>query len=172
MKYFIILFSILGLLRSCDEIVGPGNVQEYDNEIYRIVLDSQYTGNPTPITVILNDSTVNQIMSPDSYDNLVNHISGLEQETVENYRIKNETRVGLGSIPGVDYIIFKSQVEEKPEGSPDVTLSRIGYNYEKTQAILTYSEVWAPLAGHGLLFFLVRDNETWKISKTLMMWIS
>lgn len=52
------------------------------------------------------------------------------------------------------------------------TLSRVGFNKEKTQAIIYYGYVCGPLCGQGQYILLMKTDNKWTVAKEHMTWIS
>ena len=56
-------------------------------------------------------------------------------------------------------------------GSID-TLSRVGFNESKTQALIYYGYVCGGLCGQGQYILLTRTDDKWTIEKECLTWIS
>jgi hypothetical protein len=52
------------------------------------------------------------------------------------------------------------------------TLSRPGYNPTRNEAVLCVSHVCGSLCGTSHLYFLVKQNNHWKVQNRLILWIS
>ena len=53
-----------------------------------------------------------------------------------------------------------------------VRLSRVGFNKNKTQALLYFAGQYAPAAGEGYLILLGKTSSEWKIITQVTVWIS
>ncbi len=59
-----------------------------------------------------------------------------------------------------------------PNSSGTISFSRIGYNTNKTQAMVGLGNMYASLGGEGSLIFLKLENNRWVIVKIIPTWIS
>ncbi|MCD6235101.1 MAG: hypothetical protein J7K63_08715 [Candidatus Marinimicrobia bacterium] len=176
MKYVIKSGSILLLslfLTTCDDDSNSLNSgmdygERMDYEIYRIVVS--HTFPDSNAAFVLRDSTVMSSHLPEEI--LDEYFTGLEEETVVNYYERGSERIPLKHIPGFPNCILSRDFEGEQFQYPDVTLSAIGYNDEKTQALVETGILSAPLVGAGYLYFLEYEEGTWVIKKQLMIWIS
>lgn len=65
--------------------------------------------------------------------------------------------------------LFRSKY---PKASSIRTFSRVGFNKDKTQALVHYSYVCGELCGQGQYILLIKKEATWTIEKEWMTWIS
>ena len=119
---------------------------------------------------MLNDSTNGENFDSTSVNYYSENIPGLEPETIYDYINANKSKTKLKKISGVNFI-FASEYNNNQK-KVDVSLSRVGYNKLRTQAIVTMGALYAPLDGIGKLFFLVKSGSKWIINKSIMTWIS
>jgi hypothetical protein len=59
-----------------------------------------------------------------------------------------------------------------PKSPGFMNISRIGFNSDRTQALLYIGFVCGGLCGEGHIFLLVKENGTWKIRHVAMTWVS
>jgi hypothetical protein len=59
-----------------------------------------------------------------------------------------------------------------PKASSIDTVSRVGFNNGKTQALVYYGYVCGPLCGQGQFVLLTKTGDKWNIEKEWMIWIS
>ena len=62
--------------------------------------------------------------------------------------------------------------EEYPEASGIVSFSRVGFGENEDEALVEMGYLCGDLCGAGGLYLLVKENGTWKIQESLMVWIS
>lgn len=162
------------ILISCDSVEPKDSktLDKYGSDtdyvIYSVVLDSVKLLDKK---LVLMDST--QFESTVSFNNnyYKTNLPEAEDETFNNYISRNQTNVKLEKIEGVNSVYY-SEVENPFQNGTIVSLSKVGYNENKTQAILTIGITYAPLAGYGSLFLLKFENGKWKVVGSIMTWIS
>lgn len=174
MKYkSTIIAIILVLVLSCEKDKNPMQSIEYgggsDYQIYQEVLSNWYS--ETNYLVILHDSTVNIDIDSNQVSSIKHRISEIKDKTIENYYLRNMNTNRLKNIPSIDFYIFESEYKESDKDIVRIWLSEIGYDNEETQAIVAMGETYGPLAGGGILFFLVKEDEVWKVSSVYGLWI-
>ena len=150
---------------------GTGN--EY--EIYSIVLNSFKRDYP-PIFV-LSDSTIFWDIS-NSIHYFKDNMPSLLDDTIDDYQNINKESIQLKNIPDLEvecFLIPKNEAVNWKIKHPDavalIHFSRVGFNAEKNQALVYFTDYFAPLAGSGNLILLEKNME-WVIVKTVMVWIS
>ena len=120
------------------------------------------------------------------------------KDTVEDYEQKNKSSVPLEKkIPLKVPLVFISEDERdrifltskggKEIGNPKgfeefyrrypkspgfITLSRVGFNHAKTQALLYIGHLCGGLCGSGQFFLLVKERNSWKIQYAATTWVS
>jgi len=166
--------------RNKDTIIGytenrkTGNNQEYF--VYSIILNS-FQNIPNPIFV-LSDSTVFYDLS-DGIDYIKEHFPDLQDDTIDNYLIINQQNIELLNIPDLEITCSiidnenKSQWKELYQNADAlIHFSQVGFNTNKDQALVYFSDYSAPLSASGNLIILNKENSIWVIVKSLMLWIS
>lgn len=174
MRTHVIIFALLITVTGCkNDTVDPTDITEYgyaeDYSIYNVIM--QDLSEDKNYLILLNDSTRLEYSVSRNIKYFIDHIPELCVETVENYVSINQTKIKLKNILGINFV-FKSEYNNTAAKTIDVSVSRVGYNYAKTQAVVTIGIVYAPLAGSGYLIYLERNAGGWQIKKTIMTWIS
>jgi len=165
--FLVLLFSF-----SCEK--NPTQSVEYgegdDYEIYQVVLMDCFS--ETEYLVILNDSTV--LSSIDSFQtaSFRERFPEIKDETITDFITQNEERNRLKPIQDIDFYVFESDYKDNGQETTSAYLSSVGYDVDKTQAIVEMGVICAPLAGHGRLIFLTKIDGEWKISGGLTIWVS
>ncbi len=59
-----------------------------------------------------------------------------------------------------------------PNSNGMIDMTRIGFNLDKSQAIVEIGHFYASLGADGLLIYLKYENNVWKIIKTVNTWVS
>ncbi len=120
-------------------------------------------------------------------------------ETLQDYEQKNKSSVALENKFSLKVsVVLISEVERDriflvskggKKGSPNpkgldefhrlypncqgfMTLSRIGFNPSKTQALLYVGNLCGGLCGSGQFFLLVKEGNSWKIQYVATKWVS
>ena len=159
---------------SCANGVQPREYGQGDDyEIYSLVLREDFDS--SGILIVLRDSTVTTIRSSDNTQAayLRKNLPGLLDETITHFISANENPAKLDYIHGADHLVLSRDYEGGATGpAVQLGISSVGYDKFGTQAIVEVGELFAPLAGSGSLFFLVREDGHWKIKGRVMTWIS
>jgi hypothetical protein len=167
LKYLAVVFLIFS---SCSEqVVEPKRIRSDDNMIYETIFD-EFVSDQNRV-IVLNDSTHGEYSIYNNPEYFIENLSGLSTETLENYMNINKEKIRLKKIPNIDFV-FESEYDNSTEHSVHVSVSRVGYNKQKTQAVVTIGVVYAPLVGAGAIIILIREGYEWKIKNTMMTWIS
>jgi hypothetical protein len=62
--------------------------------------------------------------------------------------------------------------EEYPGAQGILTISRVGFNADKSEAVVYIQNVAAFMAASGKLFFLTKKNGSWEVQAEVMIWFS
>ncbi|MFZ1290917.1 MAG: hypothetical protein WAR79_12550 [Melioribacteraceae bacterium] len=175
LKIFLTFLCFVLVQIACENTTEPNNSktsEEYgtgdDYLIYSVVLDSVQLDNKTFIMI---DSTNEESFISGNIDYFLTNLPDAEEETLYNYISQNQTKIKLKKIEGINFTFYSEQENPNQSGTR-VSLSRVGYNWNKTQAILTIGIIYAPLAGYGSLFLLNYKNGKWSVKASIMTWIS
>ncbi len=196
--YFFCLVVSFLILNFCDRVKEPYNPDVLDNydvdgnmtldldeyTLYRLVLDKIKPGEQQKVLVA--DSTLSEDFT-DRFDNIYEQIPELSPETVQNYFLKNQKKGIIDRLPFVNknFLLVswdgskKVYVDENnhsyelkdPGIYGIISLSYIGFNYSKTQAVVSVVDYGAPLNAVSYLVFFVREKE-WVIKKEVLLWMS
>jgi len=170
------------------EIDVIGN-DEY--EIYSIVLLQTIVLPPNPKLFVINQLTSDQIKLDNS------RIAYFEERTTEKldmttiddfnkknaktYKLENKfsipQRVVLISMQELKKIFRDGKGWERfykkfPDASGTTEVSRVGFNKDRTQAILYIGRQSDWLAGAGYLVPLLKEGGKWVVKKEVLVWIS
>ena len=174
------------ILFSCDSLIDILGSDGRDNNItkateyavYSAVLNS-FKDEHSPYFV-LSDTTENYDISS-NVDYLKENIPGLSDETIHSYVTRNKQKVKITVIPNVeiqlDYLTagsgdqWNKWKEVYPKADALIHLSRVGFNGRMDQALVYFTDFYAPLVGTGNIFYLEKE-ETWVVKKIIMVWIS
>jgi len=59
-----------------------------------------------------------------------------------------------------------------PDSKGMISFTRVGFNQDMTEAILEIGHSYESLGADGTLIYLTKDNNGWKIIKTINTWVS
>ncbi len=153
---------------------------DYINDINKLRTKKKQKINKA--VVIMSETKIFKIMP----DDLKANLKGLKDETIQDYIIKNKTTMTLENKFRCDMkvILVKESKIKKilkkgwdnfkkkyPYSSGFIFLSRVGFNKDKTQALIYVGELWGPLAGGGYYILYNLENGEWVNKASLLVWI-
>jgi hypothetical protein len=187
----ILLFSTISF--------GKSEVSKEEYEIYSAAISGVYAVRPINISLLIKNYTVNDIEELKVKGRFWNQLSillrPLSPETIDSYLKENQKESVLDNefdLKMAYTLIKRSEIEplfKRGVGSgeieewdnfrkkfPDVKnvigFSRIGYNTEKSQA-LVYMEEWCGfLCGMGYCILLEKEDGKWKLISQFSPWAS
>lgn len=190
-KYCTILLFIcclsLGLQAHAQYIFAP---DEY--LIYATVIDAWYFNNSQK-RVVIKDHTASYTSLTTLEHELVyvrSRMPGLALETVNDFKAKNLENYSLEKFINQrsEYQIIKEGeminlfehdegwgrfYSRYPNADGIITLSRVGFNIEKNQALLCLANQWNRYTGVGLYILITKQPDlSWKIKEKLRVWNS
>lgn len=174
-----------------------------EDSVWAVVLDSLYVFSPTRRLVVQDSTSDRHRRDrPDGllpgYVDTFGRIPGIERETVEDFWARNlqprlvtllsrtrvpvvvATRATIDSLPtghdpdnGGEMRFWRAFHERFPSSSGLITLSRVGFNAARTQAVLNVDRGCGGLCGDGTIVLLARDaSGRWRVVHTRGTWIS
>jgi hypothetical protein len=165
-------------------------------EVYSTVIQAMFVKEKVKIIVIAKQTTFYNYksilrMPEDDYTRvMLEQLKPLSIDTIEGLEKSNlnqselEAKLNLT----VDYVLLGKQAPTNtPEayaeqwrsfyvkypGSPGIiSLSRVGFNGDRNQALVYVANSCEGLCGKGYYVLLVKDGGGWRIEKDLMLWVS
>lgn len=97
-----------------------------------------------------------------------------EQETLHDFFIKNSQEYPLGDHFNVEVPVSLVGEGGLPEDLKfwSMVLSRVGFNFERDQALVYVESVCNPLYGRGYFVLLTKEHGVWVITEELLCWLS
>ncbi len=179
---YIVLLSLLLAIYSCTEDSSPvnseeDNINEIEYSVYSSTLNYLNTIGDYSY-ILLRDSTVGADVSV-LYDDIQANFDSIEIETIDDYQLRNSEIVKLQNIDSLslqftfisDSITITNWRDNFPDAKLIISISRVGFNSDRNQALLYYAEYLDLFAASGYLVFLEK-SDTWVVKKLLMLWIS
>jgi hypothetical protein len=95
----------------------------------------------------------------------------LEMETWEDFRAKNLQDYPLGDLfnLSIDHMLVCEN--ENPNATDIVGLSRVGFNSEKSQALIQIDEIRGWYISNGFFVLMTKDDGAWKIEESEMFYL-
>lgn len=158
-----------------------------ENEEYAvysaILADNRYNSEK----MVVSEYTIKGFLADTT--NLTQQISGLSQEIVDDYQAKNIDSQKLeNNFTVSSNVIFISEKQTKqifrkgegwnnfykkyPQSSGLISFSNIGFNQERTQALVYVGINCGWLCGDGSFKFLQKTNGKWIIKDNVELWVS
>jgi len=173
-------------LLNSDKLIDIDDIDDEEYNVYSALIRSTYGDNPNTLPVIVEDTT-----SPPEGGLSGISAKEVQQETVDNFKKANQQSYLLKRRfnPSINYILI-SQEELKnifsrdlvrgwdkfhkkyPNSQGIITLSRVGFNNQKDQALVYIGDQFSSLSGAGSIILLIKENNVWKIKQRFMLWIS
>ena len=167
----------------------PPQVEADEYLVYAAVIKSLYAVGPA-LQVVLNDHTdLSKIVSPEKFTELGQDSPAIDLAAEANFQNRNLQKYPLQDHLNLasKLILISSEDFKKiigpglnadsfyaafPNAQGFLTLSRVGFNPARTQAIVYTAEWKGPLNGTGYLYFLVKSTSLWTIKTKILDWIS
>jgi hypothetical protein len=169
-------------------VQGDPELEEY--AVYSAVITQMYV--PTTLIVLRNEVAV--VGSDAPFRPVLNQLTSLSRATMKDYDAKNKAPhplkplftlpipyvlIGQEEIDAVhqDQVAGWKRFSEKYPGAPGIiTVSRVGFNAWRTQALLLVAQSCAPMkptherCGRGHYVLLVKKNGTWEIEQEQLLY--
>ena len=188
------LLVIILIISSCG-CQQPVSETEFNAEIsvYQAVIEGLFLNRVQPGLLAIRTPTSTRPMTEDDLGQMVGYIKEqlgevIDPATLNDFKAKNKQpqpldgQLRLG-VP-VAYIsdaemtaIFQPGngweqfYEIYPDSTGVITLSRVGFNRDMSQAIVCIGLSGGSMAGVGYYIFLTWDGSAWQIQERLMAWI-
>jgi hypothetical protein len=160
--------------------------------VYNALLKEMFIGKETKQLVVEKYTAVSDYSNGDP-GQMLEMLSPLSKETTEDFKTKNEQPYELSDRFNLKVkinFLGKNELEqlfrrrdEKYDGwkifrqkyrtaGAIVTLSRVGFNADKSQALIFVGYQCDWLCGEGNYILLIKKEGEWKIEKKSMTWVS
>jgi hypothetical protein len=160
--------------------------------VYGALLKDMFIGKETKRLIVEQDTAVGDYSDSDPAS-LLERLTPLTRETVEDFRARNAQPSELSDKFGLEVTInFISKDEIKkifekrddkydgweafrkkyPGAGSIITLSRVGFSQDKSQALIFVGYQCDWLCGQGNYILLTKKGGDWKVEKKSMTWIS
>lgn len=168
----LVLLTDLIFIGSCsDKLTNPSGTEPFDDdEIYQLILENKFT--EPDYQLVLIDSTHGENFAPESITWLNENFPELQVETFSNYQFLNQEHIKLKTIPGIPSLILASEFSGQKVNLKYVYFSRIGYDTNHSQALLSSGIMYSDIeTGGGFLHFLQKKKGVWQLRNSIQTWI-
>ncbi len=179
-----------------NEVYSSDIIPNIEYEVYSSVISSIISSDFSHTSVnkiVINQLTSNQTICYNSYydcfQNFKNYSLNNDSMLVDDFKNKNAKAYKLEnkfSIPQTVILISSDELnkifqnekgwdsfyEKYPNSSGVISISRVGFNRNQTQAILGFSYQAGMLWGKGYRIFLTKDEGKWMVKEQGLMWVS
>ena len=160
--------------------------------IYSLILNERYAADPDKSVVVVDKTFGAPDMERElNRDDLQARLSPLSQATVESYKGKNKEPLRLKGFQNVKakYLLmtegelkefFEKDVlsgwesfrQKYPDAVGVVQLSRVGFNPEGTEALVSILYSCGEVCGEGSFILLTKTGSGWRIAKSVVVVIA
>lgn len=148
------------------------------------------SGIPAPVLILEETSTnIGSDNPQETMDYVKSGLSGISNETIENYLVRNPERTKLSTDMnlGVEYKLLSTEELKKISSQPNwgevlsetypgsfgyTIFSRVGFNNTLDQALIYVGSVGGPMMGSGSYFLMEKQNGEWLMKEQIEVWIS
>ena len=193
---FLALYTLSPFFSCYSSVVEKDNeVTTEEYAVYSAVIQTMFVKESVKTIVVAKHTTFYDYKSswekPEDYLRvMLEQLRPLSPDTLEDFERKNneQSELGLRLNLSLKYVLLDKQAPTNtPEayaerwrsfydqypGSPGIiSLSRVGFNANKDQAIVYAANICGGLCGKGYYVLLTMSGRGWKIEKDLMLWIS
>ncbi|MBC7847031.1 MAG: hypothetical protein H7Y10_11110 [Flavobacterium sp.] len=198
--FFIVLFLVN--CDNKDDILVPefklSKADELDSneyQIYSLILNEKFTASND---LVINQKTSKSVSFTVSF--ATNYIQPLKTEfpnldttifttlvesNVLAYNLDNKfttstKTITLVSSEELQYLFNSNDVNQGwsdfnkkyPNSNGIIKMSRVGFSSDKSQAIVAVEHYYGSLGADGLLIYLIKEQNNWRIIKTINPWVS
>ena len=173
------MLALLGLLY-CGPRATPG-IEAEEYEVFSAVISSLYRDYyPEEQLLVLNATTDDpggKYYRDEHTREVLNRLRPLlKTTTLKNYRTRNEQAYPLEARPDINrnYVLLsREDADAALTGSNGwVTVSRVGFDADRNQALLLVINSSGPLRGAGYFVLMVKKNGRWEIGRQETLFVS
>ena len=166
---------------------------QIDNDEYEVwsaLIDELYAQDGVKL-IVITEPTCCDTLNVHSRTDLQVRLGPVSSEAVEDYAERNrqslafekkfklKTRYRIVPYAEIEKLFDGSDLDtgwktfytKYPASGGYITLSRVGFNKAKDEAVVSVGWMAAPLRGQGNYVLLTRQNGSWKVSKKVGTWI-
>jgi hypothetical protein len=163
------------------------NIEAEEYAVYSALIRQNPIGYDLGASFVVRENTMADL---DMFERTLERVHKLPSSLVDSYRSRNAASYTLGPNLDIeqDYVLMPQEVFDEilgrrgsrwtdfearyPEASGFILFSRVGFNADGDQALADMGYRCGDLCGAGGLYLLVKEEGTWKVQETLMVWQS
>ena len=185
-----VLLLLVLLLCSCrpdpNTLIPSPYIEVEEYVVYSALIQLNPVGYNPDSSILIRDQT---FWDGDVFEQTVEKVRRLPARLVDSYRLRNGTSGSLESNLTVeqDYMMMSQEVFDEffgkggagwfefrtkyPDTSGFVVFSRVGFDAKGEKALVSMGYLCGDLCGVGGLYFLVKEDGSWKIKEELIVWM-
>ncbi len=193
MALVISLTLSIALLCGCQPATPSTPTPDPEEEEYRVysaVIQARYTRDDTKLVVIIDQTDLPAEDLDQRLEGDLKETFKLKSDLIENFKAQNQGPQALKNAFELSLpyqLVTKEEIrklfqrqgggwqefyEKYPDSQGHITLSRVGFNKQTTQALLYVGNQFGDLAGTGYYYLLSKQDGNWVIADEIMVWIS
>lgn len=196
MKTITVLPSVFLFLTGLSTAIVPirpiqESLPDEDYRVYRAVIEARFLSDDSKFWVIIRTTAPSALPNGGDQTEIFRRLAPLDAATVNSYHIANKTKRVLSDrfklkskAVLADEKLIDDMLRTSHEGGWEgfrkhypnsrglIRFSRVGFDPGRKQALLFVSSNCGALCGSGTYYFLVRENNDWRIKKEQLIWIS
>ena len=186
-------FSFPLCMNSLSDFMEDDGITSDEYAVYSVLIQSMYVKESVKTVVVSKQTQFYKIrwQKPEDYrKSVLDELRPISEETIEDFEKKNEKEGELARHLNltITYVLlgkkgstktpeeYTKQWEEfyqKYPNSPGIiSLSRVGFNSHKDQAIVYIANSCGDLCGKGYYVLLMKSEQGWKVQKEMFLWVS
>ncbi len=159
--------------------------------VYNALIKDMYVDARTKLIAII-DHTAHDSLGPEkekTLEHVARNLTGIQKQTLDDFVVQNQRSYALTCSFnfGIEYKLINREAMTRffgegnrwnefytkyPDSQGRMGLSRVGFNQERTQALVYVGNQRHFLVGAGYCVLLVKENGIWAIKDKVMIWIS
>ena len=186
--------TFLGVAKVNSDVdgVSSDSVQQEEASVYAFHVNSEYVKKDTKL-IVLRDQTSRGVDETENRlrKRLRDSLKQIQQETIEDFIARNGRSWGLNKNPAVQFkvkhVLISRKVETQvfqgrqgwqvfyaryPDSRGIITLSRVGFSKDQTQAILYVENQSHGRTGSGYYVLFRKRGEKWEEVARSLVWLS
>jgi hypothetical protein len=188
----LVLISGSGVVNDARAVTPQSAPGQEEYSVYAALLKEMFMGKSNPHLVINKYTAVQDFIGSNAKE-ILERLPPVTRETIEDFKARNTQSSELSDKFGLKVKIsfitdkeIKELFEDHSEGHDGwkifpqkypgadaiITLSRAGFNADKSQALIFVGYGCGWLCGEGNYLLLVKKDGEWRVEKKSMVWIS